>query len=286
MNAEEAPTSSPLEALVSTSELVFQVCRQAATDPGWTDFPSLTLYRHGIQMADGIQILLQAGASGPAVALLRSMLESVLALKYIHLGTPEEYNERSMCWLCANINQAIAIKEKADRNKKAGAELQEALNREHGDQVRNLTTNDSAVADPISDLRDRLQRPDLVPMQKAYSKLGRHPYHPPWYRLCHSGPKNNCELAKIVGMQSAYLLYYGWWSNTVHGTDMDRLMCEQGDGSEDFAPLRSTEDAEHIADGAEILLQVARKLMAEKFLQEQDLEKLLSNLDLKPFVGR
>jgi uncharacterized protein (DUF433 family) len=75
----------PLATAIWLSDGVFEECRHTAPRPEWYDFPSLALFRHVIQMADGIQILLSAGTSSPTRPLLRSMLESLFSLKYIHI---------------------------------------------------------------------------------------------------------------------------------------------------------------------------------------------------------
>jgi hypothetical protein len=98
-----------LEESVREAEKVFWSCRTAAQNPNDVDFPSLSLYRHVIHMADGVEVLCSASAVVAATPLLRSMLETLFSLTYIH---QEDYEQRSLCWLCAYIHQEIQSKEK------------------------------------------------------------------------------------------------------------------------------------------------------------------------------
>jgi Family of unknown function (DUF5677) len=280
MDTEPEETRLPLGVAVRWSDQVFQKCLHAAPYPARDDFPSLALFRHIIKMADGIQLLLSAGSSEPTIPLLRSMLEALFSLKYIHL---DNYRQRSLCWLYAYIDQEIAFKEKINTDSESGKKLGAVLAAEHDIVLANLTPSSSRIIDHIAELRDHLKHPDLEQIEKEYAGLQQQDrsHRPPrWYKLF-SGPKNIYKLAEAVEMGSEYKVYYEWWSTMVHGTDAARLLFQQEDGVAEFKQLRSLEYPEREAQGAELFLQLACQLMVRKFLRKGDLEELLRHFDLK-----
>jgi Family of unknown function (DUF5677) len=272
-------TRLPLDLAVRWSDEVFHHCLHAAPHPAWEDFPSLVLFRHLIKMADGIQLLLSAGTSEPTIPLLRSMLEALFSLKYIHL---DNYRPRSLCWLYAYIDQEMAFKEKINIGSESGEELRAVLATEHAMVSVNQTSSSSRIRDDVAELRDHLKHPDFKQMENEYAAFqqqGRSRKPPRWYKLF-GGPINIYKLAEAVGMLSEYKVYYEWWSATVHGTDATRLLFQQEDGSAEFQQLRSLEYPELEAQAAELFLQLACQLMVRKFLRKGDLEVLLSRFDL------
>jgi hypothetical protein len=279
MLTETGETRLPLRIAVHWSDYVFRECRSVAPCPDRDDFPSLALFLHMIKMADGIQILLSAGTSDPTIPLLRSMLEALFSLRFIHL---DDYRYRSLCWLWTYIHQEIALKEKVDMDSGSGKELHAVL-AERDIVLTNLTPNSSRNKNDIAKLRDDLKHPDFEEIEKEYRRLqqkDRYSRGPKWYRLA-GVSKGNYGLAEAVGMLPEYKVYYEWWSASVHGSDATRLLFQQEDGSAEFRSLRSLQHPERMEQGAEVFLQLACQLVARKFLGERELERLFKRFDVK-----
>jgi uncharacterized protein (DUF433 family) len=260
----------PLATAVWLSDGIFKRCRHTDARPELYDFPSLALFRHTIQMADGIQILLLAGTSAPAVPLLRSMLESLLYLEYIHA---DNYDQRSLCWLCGFTHQEIDLKEMIDSRTEAGKNLHDVIANEfEGPMVAEAFRERSADSRTICELRQELGRPDLAHIETEYQRIreqrgkGRKWYQPKWYELF-DGPASIYRLAETVLMLSSYLVCYQPWSATVHGTDATRLIFGKGDGTAEFKSLRFLEHPKLVEQNAEFFLQRATRVMTKKFLQ-------------------
>jgi len=256
---------------VPLCDQIFQGSRRAAPRPEWYDFASLALFRHMMQMADGIQILLSAGTSAPTVPLLRSMLESLLSLKYIHA---DKYEQRSLCWLCAHIHQEIALKEMTDIQTEAGKDLYDLIVKEFGDDtLAKAFEKRSSDSKTIHELREALGRPELVEIETEYQRIKeqrqkrRKWYQPKWHELF-SGPTSIYGLAETVRMLSSYRVFYQPWSATVHGTEATRLLFRKEDGTAGFKSLRFLEHRDLIEQRAELFLQLAGQLMMKRFLQE------------------
>ncbi len=77
-------TGLTLKEFVAEAERVFGGCGRVAQNPNGVDFPSLYLHRHMIFMADGVEILCAAPNVVATIPLMRSMLEALIALIYIH----------------------------------------------------------------------------------------------------------------------------------------------------------------------------------------------------------
>lgn len=261
----------PLDKAVDFSDMIFWACRRAADNAGWDDFASLALFRHIMQMADGVHLLLSANTSGPTIPLLRSMLESLISLKYIHQA---DYRQRSLCWVCAYIHQEIAIKELADTETAAGKQLRDIATKEHGSwQPR---PNTQKARDDAEALRRYLLKPDLTSIEGEYQRLQKMDRNrpPKWYKLF-NGPRNIYEIAQRVGLLALYKVSYGRWSATVHGTGATRLLVKQDDGSAEFKQVRFLDHPEQQEGDAELFLRLAAILMAKKFLTQLQMEKLI-----------
>jgi hypothetical protein len=263
MNPDNEEIRLPLDVAVLRCDRIFLKCQQKAPNPNWYDFPSLALFRHLIQMGDAIHILILAGSSTPTIPLLRSMLESILLLKYIHR---KDYKQRSLCMLCAYIHQEIAIRERLDPQSKDGKRFYEVIAEEFKGWRPNSFQEGAGARHDVAQLRELLANPELENIEERHR---RHPRQK-WYSMF-DGPKNLYKLAKRVGMLSSYELFYRPWSTTVHGTDVSRLL----DGKGDFQELRYLEEPDHMETHAEIYLQMAARLMGRKFLSERDIEGLV-----------
>ncbi len=254
---------------------VFRECRRVAENPDLYDFPSLALFRHMIQMAEAIEILLSAGTSTPTRPLLRSMLESLLSLMYIH---GEQYQRRSLCWLCSFIHQEIKIKEMIDIDTDKGKQFYEAIAQEFKGWHPRPSRPKLSIKEHIAQWRRHLDRDDMAEIEKEYQGRRAPKW---WYSIDNNKLNNNYDLAKHVGMVSFYKLYYQPWSATVHGTDASRLVLKQKDGNAEFKELRflDTESKDQADLMARIFLLLACRLMVGKFVSESHREKLWDDFE-------
>jgi hypothetical protein len=269
-----------LWSIVEWTNHVFAECRRAAPYPNREDFPSLALFLHMIIMANGIRILLSAGTSDPIISLLRSMLEALFSLKYIHLN---QYKLRSLCWLCAYIHGEIALHEKVDGDSDKGKELHSILSEEYDVGLTNGTLSSLQNKDEISKLRAHLKQADLIEIDKEYTRLQQEDrFHrpPKWYRLF-GGPNSIFKLAKEVRMLSAYKMQYELWSATVHCSDANRFLFHQEDGTAEFRPFHSLEDPDDKERDAIVFLQLACRSMIRVFLAGRDQQKLINSFSSK-----
>ncbi len=189
----------------------------------------LFIYRHFLEMVDGVSILVAESAPAPAALLLRAMLESLLAIDYL---TQDRAQTRS---------RALAYLYQVEINRKRFYLSQDATTPQ-GKTFRDLVAGDRdspkwESADPaelavyIQEIDDLLSTPDYQKIAEEYKrtkkKVGRYPN---WYSL-NDGPRNIAQLAKLLNRGAAYALLYREWSERTHSADaIDRILTHDSSG--------------------------------------------------------
>jgi len=69
------------------------------------DLVPLLLYKHAVEISDGIEVLLSQSCGFASVPLVRVLFETYLALKYIFA---EDYQRRALSWVCVHIHERLA----------------------------------------------------------------------------------------------------------------------------------------------------------------------------------
>jgi len=259
--------NTPLKEVVTQANIAFRKCRQVAQDPGRTDFPSLFLHCSMIHMANGIDCLISSSCFAPTHSLARSMLESWFYLKYIH---EENYEQRSLSWLCAYYHEQIKYKNLVDPTSDAGKKLRETLKNE----VREWRVYQPSDIEKFNETRDyllnELRQPEMRPIEEEFKELkkkwGR---VPKWYEMFNKKMKLR-DLAEYVGLEGFYALFYGPWSRTTHNSDAVSLVSIQQDGSAEFKELNETTGFKKIDPGVRIFLVEGTVLMVDHFLKPKD----------------
>jgi hypothetical protein len=257
--------SIPLEMVVTKADEAFRICQNTAIQPNKVDFPSLALHRHMIHMARGVQVLISHKASISILPLLRSMLESFFSLKYIHL---REYEQRSLCWLCAHIHQEIELKELLDPNSRKSKEFHAKAREQIDGWSSHELKPDPRVAEELEDLKRFLKDPDIEPIDEEFRRLQEMDIFnrpPKWHRLFR-GVKNIWEMANEIRLLPMYQVFYTLWSRTVHGTDYPNLCFLHEDGTIEFNDLVDSEVVTSSDGHVRLFLVQATKLMVDRFV--------------------
>jgi hypothetical protein len=262
-----------LKSLVDKAEGVFRQCHEVSKNPKLDDFPSLALFRHIIEMGDGIEVLLCAGTAGPMIPIIRSMFEAYLSLGYI-TEKPEHYEQRSLAWMYWQLDHAIERKKTGLAENERGRQLKKVLEAQGGWPMEGFQDADS-VATEIRDLENLLSKPVFEAIAKQRAKLKGTPRY--WSRLC-GGPNSVKDLADHLQWSTHYEWLYRRWSGVSHATDPSRHLVEQPDGAVEFGSLRGGDDLPRNLYYTFLFLWGATCLMLEKFFQRQDFAK--SNEDM------
>ncbi|MGO9117243.1 MAG: DUF5677 domain-containing protein [Desulfomonilaceae bacterium] len=225
----------------------------------------LMLYQHIIEMADGLESLISNSCSGPAVPILRSILEALLSLDYM---LQRDYERRSLSWLCLHIHKRIESYELLDPTTDRGKQLKKTLENEGDSSAagfslsKNVQRLKGLLAGALSAIEDEYQR------QKKSRKRT-----PNWYSLF-DGPTDLRRLADKVSRAGFYDLLYRQWSSVMHATDASRFLSQTSDGAAAFHQIRNPENLKDYAWLAVTFVVISTTIMIQKFGTGEDLSNL------------
>jgi len=257
-----------LKELVTLVDKSFWIFRRNARDPQLVDFPALALYRHLIQMAKGIELLLTAKAGRQAIPLLRSAFEAYLSLKYMF---QERYEERSLAWLCSYYRRLLQRLDLLDPTTEDGLKLREEIRNLFPKAPLNYVSREVYAANRTR-IREILNSPPLDIVNKQYDKLKTKGEEPTWHSLDdlenpEYGYKGIKRLSKRINLESLYLIYYARWSDVIHAKEFESLLSPLPNGTLDFDPLEGSASVDDptIELGVRTFLRQSTPLMAGKF---------------------
>lgn len=161
-----------LQEVVNHATHAFVRCQSDATGEVGVDFAAFILYRHIIELTDGVEVLLASSCVPPAIPLLRSSLESGLGLEYILAApSPEEFNRRARSWLCVYIHKRLDLYDLIEPDREVPRK------RRKGEGPRGRIKAGEAKAS----LAKALTRPDMAPIEQEYQRISARRKDPAWY---------------------------------------------------------------------------------------------------------
>jgi hypothetical protein len=114
--------SSLLQELVNYGTNALVRCATSVSGKVDEDIAILALYRHIIEMTDGIEVLVSQSCAIPAIPLSRSSFEASLSMEYI-LEKDAEYIRRSLAWLVGYVHKRLDMYERFDPSTSKGQEF-------------------------------------------------------------------------------------------------------------------------------------------------------------------
>lgn len=223
------------------------------------DLAVLALYRHLIEMIDGVEVLISQSCSAPAAPLLRSSFEALLYIEYI-LEDDAEYVRRSLSWLAGHAHRRLGIYRSLDRSTTAGKRFQEALKQDKTVQEFTFPPQDQ-VQRAQKVLENLLSREQFREVEAEYSRPKRRPQ---WFQLF-GGPANRRELANRVGWNAQYHILYNIWSASVHAEDFSRFITRTSEGEAALPRMRDPREVKETAMFAATFILSGTRLVLSKF---------------------
>jgi hypothetical protein len=181
--------------------------------------PLYLSFRHIFELIDAISVLVKYSCIEPCKNLLRSVFESVLAIKYI---MEKDTDIRGTDFMTCCWHHEINELRKEDPDDCMHKQLLAIIQKTDSMKDKQLpeTRNVKELKERIKVLRDHLNSSEYVESEKEYQRFkkttGR---KPDWYSM-HGGPSNLEGLAQHLGVPLEYELYYREWSGLVHGFDI------------------------------------------------------------------
>lgn len=256
----------------------FQRCQTSSCGRENVDVAPFVLYRHIIEMIDGVQVLVGEACAVATLPLLRAAFEASLSLDYI-LAENDLYATRSLSWLHAYIHRQIETYTGLDPNTKRGAEFKEAW--ESAD-FGNYDPPMEGARKHVADLRNSLEREEFTTIRTEFERLCKS-RKPEWYRLF-NGPSNLRKLAQLLGEGPTYDVLYRRWSTVVHAGDLSSYMTLDESGTPVFKGIRYPELLPNSVTLAVHFMVHSTRIMIAKFRPGENLTRWYLE-DVRPWYS-
>lgn len=177
--------------------------------------PIAPIFRHMLELLDGIGVLVRSSSGYPGFNLLRGVLEAFMSMRYI---LQEDSERRALAYRLLEIHRQIAIEKIATEGTPERAQFIAKMERDDFTKDTFELTVLAGAAESVGEKEAALRSERFAPIeaefQAAKKKTGR---NPAWYSLF-GGPPSLEQLANRVGLSLSYELLYRHWSEAVHST--------------------------------------------------------------------
>ncbi len=181
-----------------------------------TDMVVALFLRKVMEHIDAIIILIEKSAFSQAQIILRTLLETVVSLKFI---LKEDTERRAAAYYLYHHYEELEKISFFDERKKIGKMMKENIGEEaHKDVLKKIEAKKEAFKRLIAN-NDLFKEIDDLRNQKIKEKIKKYPKEQPhiqWYQICGS-VKNFAGLMRDVGWQTYYSTIYGGMSMETHG---------------------------------------------------------------------
>lgn len=255
-----------LTELVNEGTRVFKRCESEASCVA--DDALLLLFIHIVEMADGVQVLVDRSCIAPAIPLVRSEYEADLAIQYI---LESDTAQRGLAWLLWDAYRRIEVNERFDGTTTVGAAYQAAWASDTEAVPLDFPRLAPFAATAVAKMRAYIAHPDFAPVDAERTRLragkGR---FPPWYGAF-GGPPNLRELAKRLKSEGQYMTLYGQWSEVSHAHGPERFRRRDASADPTTRLLRDSSQFSEVVGFAASFLIRAIRLMLGKFRPSEDI---------------
>jgi hypothetical protein len=222
------------------------------------DLAVLSLYRHILEMTDGVQVLISQACAVPAIPLVRSSFEALISLDYI-VESDQKYVARSLAWLVNYLNERVKTYEMLDPSTKRGKYFQRSI-------MSDINVS-SMPLPPQRELQKAAARLNSLLSSQQLKQINTEFHNlkgkKAWYKL-QGGPNNLRDLAHHVGRSALYDFIYRQWSRVTHAHDFGPFIRKDAKGQAVIRAIRSPEELKNVTNySATICLAATRKLIGK-----------------------
>ena len=198
------------------------------------------LYRHILDLGDSIATLFRFGSLSAISVLIRGLFESWLALEFVLEGNSLKKDRGLAYWAYYNIKR-LEVFTRYDPNTPPGKDFHKIL-----DSCPELSDAKFGRKDHSNErigLEAILTKDKFKPFYDKYKQLKRSKKKARnWYSLC-SDIKDLRSLAKNLGKEAEYAIFYSQLSEVAHASDVISDRLEVSDkGKTYISPLRGGPD--------------------------------------------
>jgi len=210
-----AKFSEVLEEAVNFGSQVFKWCNESLEGNADKEVPLILLFRHVLELLDAVSILIKESSAEPCKLQLRSLFEALLSINYL---LEEDRKERAYAFLVCHAFREIKTYKKFDPNTQQGKQFRGVLK---GSILDDLDFGGRYDLEKMANRKKELFKKEGY--KEAYKELdtlrenGRK--NPNWYEF-YDGPRDLEQLAIHLNKREYYEIFYRYWSNYVHATDI------------------------------------------------------------------
>lgn len=253
---------SAASGLINEATWIFARCWESAAT-ALTDEVILVLYRHMIEMADAMHILLLRSASVPARLPLRSLFEVLLYIEHL-LDTDTE--NRARAYVVGSYLWGLRWARRMEK----GSQARKQFVKEVGsDRLVTPPMIAGWTVDPqeIQQTEAHLKSPEFAPIYEKFQQFKKDRKRwPRWYEGLTPKISNLNALALRLGRGAQYVLY-DHWSRAMHpdllAVHIERESDASGKGY--LRELRDGTDISQIAHGLAWFLKDGTKALLERY---------------------
>lgn len=275
----------------------------AAGEPRSAHVGLVLLLRHAVEMADGVDELVRAGAVQPSLLQVRAILEARMQLLYMlcarnpaspnplgprdHDPVPRQPAGAALAGAALaqvqDLRGAAYFVAEIRRQLQRVESLESAAIADRLEELLGTRTVPPYITDPAvqaeaaagaAGLRAVLSEPAYAPANAEFDRArGRSSHDVHWYSLW-GGPRSVRSLARSVGMAFQYDAMYAGSSRVTHGGDVfAQLGRERAAGGRSVAPLRQPDRFRDVVASYVIhMLMLYRSVMEE--VRPDELERV------------
>ena len=241
---------------------LFGRCMKEASPTPEDDASLLALFRHVIEIADGIEVLISSCCCVPAIPLLRSLLEASLSIDYIII---DDYSKRSRSWLYFYYKDKLDLYNKLDSSTENGKDFEKAIKHDKYLKTFDLSLRQSDIKKEKLNIKAILEREVFKDIRNEIGKIvDKRKKNVKWYEL-YNGPSNIKELAYKVNRSGQYSFLYKLWSRFTHAQDFSQFFDKSEEEQLTIKPLRGPSEIRSVAILSSILLISSIMAILKKF---------------------
>lgn len=231
-----------LTAFIDEATWIFARCWESGKEP-LTDEVALVLYRHILEMADAIHILLLQSASVPARLQLRSMFEALLYLEYL---LEEDTDRRARAYIVGSYSWGLRWARRLEKGSQARAQFVTEVS---SDKIVTPTMIEAweVLPSKIAETEEYLLSEDFAEIYRQFNEFhaGRNRW-PHWYQVLTPKISGLKDLAVRLKRGAQYVMY-DHWSRSMH-PDLLAVHIDREEGAQGY--LRELRDGTDIARAA------------------------------------
>jgi hypothetical protein len=258
--------ASPLlQELVNYSTNVLARCATSPSNEVDVDLSVLALYRHILEMTDGVEVLIVQCCADAAIPLLRSAFEALISIEYIlendAKGQYKDFNRRSLAWLLNHVHNRLDLFDRFDFSTNKGIETKKLF--EDDLIASTIGLPDLDIDKARENLLKILDKPHMKSIEEEYEKCKKRKRYN-WYSLF-GGPTTMRQLAINLKQGAHYEMLYRPWSISLHAQDFFPFIKKLEDGESVIRPLRNPESIQQVVGYAAGFILKSTRLVLGKF---------------------